>query len=227
MPGGGATHRLPCGPTSSRAAAAVPKASSAQLLCGNSSVGARYRTTAHSTGSPVYSSYRRTSARSSSGATPVQPPMLPTCTHCAVNSSAERTEVLPSRSPAAHKRTSQCVWGGEWRRQKCLCGQFVWGGEWWRQKCLCGTPSSRPGRCVEPAPHKDFSDLYEKMSGRGESAVLSPCEAVLEVLYADHACAMRVERGEYRRRVKVLLAKPARELRRGLAALLLLLLLAV
>jgi hypothetical protein len=33
---------------------------------------------------------------------------------------------------------------------------------------------------------------------------------------------MRVERGEYRRRVKVLLAKPARELRRGLAALLLL-----
>ena len=25
-----------------------------------------------------------------------------------------------------------------------------------------------------PAPHKDFSYLYEKMSGRGESAVLSP-----------------------------------------------------
>ena len=27
---------------------------------------------------------------------------------------------------------------------------------------------------IFPAPHKDFSDLYEKMSGRGESAVLSP-----------------------------------------------------
>ena len=25
-----------------------------------------------------------------------------------------------------------------------------------------------------PAPHKDLSYLYEKMSGRGESAVLSP-----------------------------------------------------
>eukprot|EP01044_Picomonas_judraskeda_P031607 COSAG03_NODE_11870_length_572_cov_1.704017_1_plen_102_part_10 len=25
-----------------------------------------------------------------------------------------------------------------------------------------------------PAPHTDFSDLYQKMSGRGESAVLSP-----------------------------------------------------
>ena len=23
---------------------------------------------------------------------------------------------------------------------------------------------------VEPAPHKDFSDLYEKMSGKGDSA---------------------------------------------------------
>ena len=29
-------------------------------------------------------------------------------------------------------------------------------------------------RARHPAPHKDFSDLYEKMSGRGESAVLSP-----------------------------------------------------
>ena len=27
---------------------------------------------------------------------------------------------------------------------------------------------------VAPVPHKDFSDLYEKMSGGGESAVLSP-----------------------------------------------------
>ena len=24
--------------------------------------------------------------------------------------------------------------------------------------------------CITPAPHKDFSDLHEKMSGKGESA---------------------------------------------------------
>ena len=39
---------------------------------------------------------------------------------------------------------------------------------------------ARKLRADPTAPDKDFSDLYEKMSGRGESAVLSPGRAVVE-----------------------------------------------
>ena len=44
----------------------------------------------------------------------------------------------------------------------------------------CSPAALRPARCCrqpgshEAVPHKDFSELYEEMSERGESAVLSP-----------------------------------------------------